>query len=129
MINSGEIFLLFVVFHLKQYLGDFVLQTKYMLKKDAPDWGFFRPLFFHSLVHAAMTVFIVCFIDVKLWWLGAIDLILHFSMDRLKSSPKLLGRFNDITSDSYWRTFGFDQLIHNLTHVSLIWLALALRGG
>src|SRR6185312_14014674 len=91
------IFLLLVAFQVKHYLGDFPLQTQYMLRlKSAPGWQFAIPLAVHCFVHAAMTLAIVMLVRPSLWWLAGVDFACHFLMDRIKSGPHLLGRYNDV---------------------------------
>lgn len=126
-INAYELLILFCVFQVKHYLADFVFQTRYMLQKDAHDLSYLKPLLLHSFTHAILTTTIVAFADYRLWWIGAIDLVLHALVDRLKAAPKLLGRFNDPLKASYWRVFGFDQMIHQLTHIGLAWFILFLK--
>lgn len=124
--NTKEIFTLLILFQLKQYLGDFVLQTKYMLQKGAEGWSFLYPLLLHSAIHGTMTMLILFFVSPDYWWFGIIDFLIHALMDWIKAAPQYLGRYNDIRTDLYWRIFGLDQMVHHLTHVGLIWLAVAM---
>jgi hypothetical protein len=117
-------FLLLVVFQIKHFLADFPLQFPYMLRKFRPGWDFVMPLTSHCLVHGALTLAIVLCVDYRLWWLAAFDFVTHFIMDRIKSGPRYLGRFKDSTSTSYWIAFGFDQMIHHLTHMLIVWIIL-----
>ncbi|MEM1347712.1 MAG: DUF3307 domain-containing protein [Myxococcota bacterium] len=115
-------FALFVAFQLKHFLADFVLQNAYMLGKTADDLSFVGPLATHCAVHASLTLAIALHIDPAMWWLAPLDFGVHFTMDRIKASPRYLGRFDDPGTKPYWWAFGFDQMVHHLTHVSLIWL-------
>lgn len=117
-------FLLLIVFQIKHFLADFPLQFPYMLRKFRPGWDFVLPLTTHCLVHGALTLIIVLCVDWKLWWLAVFDFVTHFVMDRLKSGPRYLGRFKDSTSTGYWVAFGFDQMVHHLTHMLIIWIML-----
>lgn len=121
--------ILAIVYQLKHFLADYVFQTDYMLKKGNLDWSFFAPLFSHTLVHGGMTFLIAWFFLHNLKWaliLMAFDTFIHFVMDRLKASPRYLGRFQLQPSGSsrenhlFWVTFGFDQMIHHLTHLCII---------
>jgi hypothetical protein len=66
--------------------------------------------------------------------LALFDAAVHFTMDRVKASKKLLGRYKTLTSDTaptatpeqwrsntlFWWALGFDQLIHHLTHYVIV---------
>jgi hypothetical protein len=73
-------------------------------------------------VHSAFTLAIALWWRPELWWLGAVDFVVHFIMDRFKSGPRYLGRFNDRSRTSYWTAFGFDQMVHHLTHLYIVWI-------
>ncbi|CAN5636829.1 hypothetical protein BH10BDE1_BH10BDE1_10980 [soil metagenome] len=119
-INS--VFVLFVVFQLKHFVADFPLQNQYMLQKQRSDWSFIPPLALHCAIHAALTLAIVLLIQPRLWWLSIFDFIVHFTMDRIKAGPRYLGRFSDVSRTSFWAALGFDQMVHHLTHLWIIWM-------
>ena len=121
-LNQLELtFLLLIVYQLKHFLADFPLQREYMLKKTSANWDFAIPLGLHCLVHSGLTAIIVIYIDSSKWWLIILDFVVHFIMDRIKSGPHYLGRFNDMEKSSYWNCFGLDQMVHHLTHFYIIW--------
>jgi hypothetical protein len=117
-------FALLVIFQLKQFIADFPLQREYMLRKVRPGWDFFLPLAMHSGVHAVFTLIIALAFKPNLWWLAVVDFIVHFIMDRLKSGPKYLGRFHDLNRSSFWNVLGFDQMVHHLTHLYIVWILI-----
>jgi hypothetical protein len=118
---SNEIFILIAIFQLKHFIGDFPLQREYMLKKTISDWGFLLPLSTHCAVHGTLTLAIVLAYKPQLWWLSIADFFIHFIIDRLKSGPNYLGRYNDNEKSSYWNVLGFDQMVHHLTSLWIIW--------
>lgn len=118
------IFALLVIFQVKQFAADFPLQNRYMLQKTRSDWSFIPPLALHCAIHAAITLFIVALILPKLWWLAIVDFFLHFAMDRIKAGPRYLGRFRDTNSVGFWMSFGFDQMVHHMTHYWIIWMLI-----
>lgn len=120
-IELHSAFLLMVVFQAKHFIADFPLQREYMLRKVRPGWDFVLPLSLHCFVHASMTLAICLAFRPALWWLALVDFGAHFIMDRLKSGPRYLGRFNDRTRTSYWTSFGLDQMVHHLTHIYVVW--------
>ena len=116
------IFLLLVVYQVKHFIADFPLQREYMLQKTRPHWDFLLPLTMHCLVHAFGTLIIlVAFGRADLWWLSLLDFVVHFLMDRFKSGPRYLGRFNDLSKAGFWNSLGFDQMVHHLTHIYIVY--------
>lgn len=117
-------FYLLVIFQIKHFIGDFPLQREYMLKKFLPGWEFLVPLATHCAVHAGLTLAIVLPINLNLWWLGPVDFVVHFIMDRIKSGPRYLGRYTDRSSAGFWNSFGIDQMVHHLTGLYIVWVVV-----
>jgi hypothetical protein len=122
MHDTKWLFLLLIIYQVKHFFGDYVFQNVYMLQKARPGWNFVLPLSIHCGVHALFTLMIVCFVNPSLWWLAVVDFVVHFLMDRVKAGPRYLGRFNNMTRQSYWIAFGFDQMVHQLTHLYICWV-------
>lgn len=116
------LFALIIVYQVKHFLADFVFQNVYMLQKSRPGWDFFLPLAIHCSVHAAFSLAIIMWWNPKYWWLAILDFIVHFVMDRIKAGPRYFGRYHDMRSKSFWVTFGFDQMVHHLTHLYICWV-------
>ena len=150
------IFILLVLYQLKHFNADYPLQNQYMLGKFK-DRGWFWPLACHALVHAWMNFIITIWFvgPATAWCLATFDGCIHFIMDRIKASPKLMGRWKAMSAYEYqlaqinisnsimnpdnfeyegirakkqieanryfWWALGFDQMIHHLTHYSIIW--------
>ena len=108
------IFILLVVYQLKHFLADYIFQGEYMLGKFKPGWVFLRPLLAHVGVHAGMT-FIIAVIAFQRLDPGMVvragvsyalcvaffDAFVHFFMDRLKASPRYMGRWKPVTAAEY----------------------------
>ena len=96
------IFLLLILFQLKHFIADFLLQNEYMLKKFNNE-GWKLPLAAHCAVHSAFTLstsLIVSNYNILISiGLTCLDFIVHFIMDRVKASPNLLGRYQSINKD------------------------------
>lgn len=118
------LFTLLICYQIKHFIADFPLQREYMLRKTLSGWEFALPLTVHCLVHFFLSLSIILYFRPDMWWLAFIDFTAHFIMDRIKSGPKYLGRFNDKTKPSFWNAFGFDQMVHHFTHYGIIWLML-----
>lgn len=101
------IFILLFLFQIKHFLADYILQVpyNYFLGKFKLDNGWILPLTAHCLIHAYFTL-IICIITLGLndgytALLPCLDFIIHFIMDRFKASPKLLGRFKNISKADF----------------------------
>ena len=122
-----EIFTLLVLFQLKHFVCDYPLQTQYMLgKMQATGW--IQPLAAHAGVHAIATFLIAYVVLDLVYWLdnlffatlfAILDFVIHFTVDRIKASPNLGGRFNP-TQPYFWWALGADQMAHHLTHYLFI---------
>ena len=115
-----EIFTLLVLFQLKHFICDYPLQTQYMLgKMQATNW--IKPLASHAAVHALATYIITMYFVGPFTAIifALADFIIHFTVDRIKASPKLGGRFNP-SQPYFWWALGADQMAHHLTHYLFI---------
>lgn len=131
------IFLLLISYQLKHFLCDYPLQTRWMLGKFKLGLQYLLPLGVHAAVHFLGTILITLwFVPLKQAILmGLFDFVIHFVMDRVKASPRLLGRFKPLTAETaqhatqkqwrqnnfFWWALGFDQMVHHLTHYAIIW--------
>jgi len=123
-IHLEFLFILLVLFQIKHFLADFVFQNVWMLQKSQPGWNFVPPLSLHCGIHAVSTLAIVLYIQPSLWWLSLVDFAIHFVMDRVKAGPRYMGRWSDVRSHGYWICFGFDQMVHHLTHLYICWVLI-----
>ena len=133
MENLSILFLLLVLFQLKHFIADYPLQTEYMLGK-MKETGWIQPLAAHVTVHACFTAIIVlwfCILPdqhtlavVLAPTLALADFIIHFTVDRIKASPKLGGRWNP-TQPYFWWALGADQMVHHLTHYLFIYILIS----
>lgn len=176
------IWTLLIAFQIKHFIADYPLQTPYMLGKFK-DKGWIKPLAAHCGVQALFTFLIAATAlgwdkNVGLYVLGlsVLDFTIHFVMDRIKASPKMLGRYESISKDQYkglveahqlansaynhfagqigreevefeaareivrienkfksntyfWWSLGFDQMVHHLTDILIIFLIIQKIGG
>lgn len=98
----GLLFALLIIYQIKHFLADYPLQGKYMLGKFKPGWDFLGPLAAHCIVHGLFTFLIAKYCGYSSpITLAFIDFSIHFVMDRIKASPKYLGRFKAVTKDQY----------------------------
>lgn len=114
MTYVGAFFLLLVIYQLKHFLADYVLQGRYQLGKfkDGTEW--ILPLLSHVAVHAGFT-FIIANVFFLIWGVNDLglaieialfDATVHFVMDRLKAGKKHLGRYKPLTASEYMLASG-----------------------
>lgn len=118
MIN--EIIILFILFEIKHFLADFILQFPYMYKNKGQTKGWVGPLFDHAALHAIFTMAITMFVN-PLWCipLALLDLITHFIIDRWKATRKA-----EVTDERFWIYLGIDQMLHHIVMIIIIYLAI-----
>lgn len=137
------VFILWGLFDLKHFIADYVLQTGYMAIGKGKTDRWIVPLSAHCAVHALGTAFCLglaapylslsIFSIIKL---VILDFAIHFVMDRIKSSPRLLGRFRQLSGEPtpialrdnklFWVCLGLDQWVHHLTNLLIVWLTLGV---
>jgi len=137
----------------KHFIADYLLQGKYMLGKFK-DKGWILPLSAHCVIHYLFTasIAVACGLSTfQAFLLGALDFTIHFIMDRIKASPKMLGRYaalsknemyaiihrqrnNGLMPDDkellksnvlFWWSLGLDQMVHHLTDILIIYLIVS----
>ena len=116
---------LLIAFQVKHFLGDYLLQSRWMvIGKAEKTMQAIKPLLAHAAVHGGMTLLILLVVAPGLWLLAFVDLAVHALIDLLKSSQNFLGRYNDPSRKSYWMPFGLDQMAHHLTHYAIIFVVV-----
>lgn len=130
------VFVLLIVFQVKHFIIDYVVQFSRhdsMKKFEADGWVF--PLFKHANDHGMASAFIVSTVlySVGTPWLPlillslgayAFDLVVHFTMDRIKASPHMLGK-HEFPSREYFFSLAVDQSVHHVTHYVIIMVLVA----
>lgn len=115
-----SIFFLLVAFQVKHFLCDYPFQTPYMLGKFKGGTEWVLPLVAHAGVHALGTFAIsLYFMGLGAVLLALLDFAVHFTVDRIKASPTMGGRWK-MDSRYFWWALGADQGAHHLTHYAII---------
>lgn len=132
------VFALLIIYQIKHFVADYLLQGQYMLGKFKPYPHYILPLLAHTLVHGVFTFMIAVWLVSPLaaLALGLLDLGIHFLVDRVKASPELLGRFTALSKNemknilSYVPTLGQEavqeQYGPQLKSNRLFWHSLGL---
>lgn len=96
------IWVLLVVYQIKHFVADYPLQGPYMLRKFLPTPHWIVPLMAHAGVHGLMTYFIALPLKPGIaHWLALFDFAAHLSIDRVKASPNMAGRFKALTKRDF----------------------------
>lgn len=95
----------------KHYIADYLLQTeKHMAKFKATGW--FWALLDHAMCHFCFTYVIVYTYSKNApltLCLALFDAVIHFTMDRIKASGELLGRYKALSATEYLHCMGVLQ--------------------
>ncbi len=114
----------------KHAAADFILQTETQ-RREKGIYGATGGLT-HSLTHIALTAPVFSLLPAAapgiILALLATEFVLHYHIDWTKEQ---IVRRNDWTSRDtpFWWALGIDQLLHGLTYVGLVWLALGLAAA
>ncbi len=121
--------LLLALLFLCHFLADFSpLSTDWMLRAKSKGSPLF-PIFVHAGVHASL-MFAVLFFFIPFtlaWQLATFQWFTHFIIDVCKGKMNVLfPAVANSTNKSYWVLFGFDQLMHQLMIVVMVWATINL---
>jgi hypothetical protein len=121
-----SIILAMLVFEIKHFLADFVLQTYDQVRNKG---YYMHPA---GLIHAGTHILgsvpallILTRAPIPIAILLLSEFLLHYHTDWAKARLDAHLRLND-QSALYWTIFGTDQLVHQLTYVGLIYAAVFL---
>lgn len=106
-----SVLILLIIYQIKHFVADYPLQNIYMLGKFK-ERGWILPLASHCAVHALFTFIIVAFASHSYslaFGMAFFDFSVHFTMDRIKASPHLLGQYKAINQFEYG--FYTDQVV------------------
>jgi hypothetical protein len=118
-----------ILFLIKHLIADFFVQTQWMVVGKGKESGWMGPLTAHSAIHAFGTLAICLVLAPALFWLAAVDFIVHFGLDRMK---EVFARRASVTPSEpmFWRLLGIDQSLHGLTHfIFVLYIAAAHAQG
>lgn len=114
--------ILLVLFQVKHLFADFFLQTPRMLAGRDEYLHFGRAQ--HAALHGMFSVLCMMVVGAPLPFLlvlCAVETAVHYHIDWGKGVHS--ARTQYAPSDAgYWRAFGVDQLLHQLTYVVMVWV-------
>lgn len=121
--------LLYIAFRIKQYTCDFILQNNWIgQNKGLPNIAGHQALFIHILFHAIGTAIVMLIFAPSFWWLGLVDFAIHGIIDKAKAMLNYMTKWN-MEHRGFWLALGFDQELHNFTHLAYILYLIHTLGG
>lgn len=118
--------LLLVLLQIKHMFADYFLQTPRMLSGRARYLHLGRAQ--HAALHSIGSVAALAIVGTPLVLILALSLIeavVHFHIDWGKARHTEW-RQHTPADASYWRAAGFDQALHHLTYVAMVWAWIEL---
>jgi len=123
-----DLIVLILIFQVKHFLADYLLQGKYMLGKFKEN-GWELPLLAHSGVHMGLTYIILAHYLPWQYALGlaTADLCIHFLIDRVKVLAS--AKYDSKVDKEFWWWLGADQMAHHVTHYAIVFITFSLVNG
>lgn len=124
LVPLGTVTALMIVVTAKHFCADFLFQTNWVAAGKAAPTGWLLPLLVHVAGHAALTLAIMLIVAPRLWWLAAAEFAVHAAIDRLKAVVGQRQRL-DPGKAEFWWLLGFDQFLHHVTNIALVFAIVA----
>ncbi len=127
LINT--VLVLFFLLQIKHMFADYFLQTPKMLTGRGQYWHMGRAQ--HASVHAVGTAIALALIGTNamvIVVLIAVEWVVHFNIDWWKASysaKKALAPSQAL----FWRAAGFDQALHQVSYILLVWAWTQFAGA
>lgn len=119
----GYVIGLFLLFQLKHFIFDWLYQPPWQYRNKGT-YGHPGGIV-HALQHFFPTYLILYFfagLDMGLAGVLAFtEFLIHYHVDWAKMNLNQKLGWGPTTSEWFWRLTGFDQLLHQLTYVWLVW--------
>ncbi|MEM6308639.1 MAG: DUF3307 domain-containing protein [Pseudomonadota bacterium] len=119
--EAASILILLAAFQVKHMFADYFLQTSLMLANRAVYLHLGRAL--HCLVHVVGSFVCLMLFGVPVGLMLVVlvaEWIVHYHIDFAKGVWSERAAHSP-SEASYWRAFGADQLMHQLTYVGMVW--------
>ena len=113
--------LLLILLQVKHLFADYFLQTSRMLMNRTAYVHLGRAQ--HAGLHAVFSVVIFLLLGAPLVFilvLCLLEWVVHYHIDWAKARHSEKAQ-NGPEDAAYWRAFGVDQFMHQLTYVAMIW--------
>ena len=121
MTGAAAILAILAGLQVKHFLGDFVLQTPYILNNR---WRYGHPGgLLHSAIHVALSAVVLAVAGTPGGVLVALllfEAVVHYHTDWAKDN---FTRSRELTParHAYWMAMGADQALHQVTYLAMVW--------
>ena len=113
---------LFIGLQIKHFICDFLMQTPFQYLNKGK---YLHPGgIVHALIHGLGTSIVFFILGIDIYWLIALDILLHYNIDYLKIKINTKYNLKPDNSEYYWYLLGLDQLLHQLTYGVILWITL-----
>ena len=120
-----DILFLLSLFAIKHWLFDFVWQTAEEIKHKGTYLDYRGMV--HSIKHGIATFVIVKIAGLhfaEAGMIGGLDFLVHYHIDWAKMNINRIKGWGPTTHEQFWWLTGFDQFLHQITYLLLIWLVV-----
>lgn len=107
----------------KHFICDFPLQACPWMYRNKGTYGHAGGIV-HALIHYLGTYIVLRAFGVpnwSAWMIGTTDGLIHYHIDWAKMRLNAAMGWGPHTSEWFWILLGFDQLLHSLTYVGIVW--------
>lgn len=117
-----NLILIFAGLLFKHFLCDFPLQTHYQFGNKGT-YGH-KGGVLHASIHAAGTLCVLLFVTSieQALMLAALEGFMHYHIDWAKNKLNKRLNLTPASGSYFWVLFGFDQFLHQMTYVLILWL-------
>lgn len=116
-----NVLVLICLLQIKHMFADYFLQTKRMLSGRGEYFHMGRAQ--HAGVHSVLSLLVLLVIGAPIPFVLALVLaewVVHFHIDWGKGRYTEIQNYDHLHA-GYWRAYGFDQTLHQLTYVVMAW--------
>lgn len=118
-----ETLIIITLLSIKHFIVDFILQRPYQWKNKGT-YGHFGGLLHAGLHGIGTCLCFVFFTPENFIWLALIDSVLHYHIDWVKENLTRKYGWKADKDEEFWWLLGFDQFLHMMTYVLLVFLSL-----
>lgn len=114
------LWILFLLFT-KHFVVDFPLQAFPYQYKNKGTYGHFGGIL-HAVLHYWGTYFVLVWYTDLAPYLALVDMLIHYHIDWVKIRITRKFEWSPTTHEQFWILLGFDQYLHALTYLGIVWL-------
>jgi hypothetical protein len=122
---AQEVLILLLLLTMKHFIVDFPLQVWSYQYANKGTYGHPGGLL-HSGLHGIGTMVVLMFFvpaPVAVYF-GLIDAGVHYHIDWAKMNLNKRFGWGPTTHNEFWILLGFDQLLHSLTYLAIVWFVV-----